>query len=156
MSLTKPYFVHLVTEQGESPYLWGFPQPEPVLKGTVVNSAGWANRKGDPQNKTMYPQLQPVTYPLIGIEDAENQFTSLYDQEYKALPNYGPHIRMRQDLQPLYYRQRIERPRKEESDIEDLIAGTAKMKITQNRDQDVEDIIAGTATMKISQSQVQG
>jgi len=92
MSVTKPYFVHLITEQSETPYLWGMPQPEPALKVPQVNSAGYGNRKGDPQNKTIFDSLKPQTFPLIGAR-VLNQITPKYDAEYTSLPTYGPHIR---------------------------------------------------------------
>jgi hypothetical protein len=90
MNVTKPYFVHLITQQGE-PYLWGFPQPEAVLKVNDVNSAGYGNIKGHQENKTMYGQLKPQTFPLVAA-NIENKFRGMMDS-YIATPTYGPHIK---------------------------------------------------------------
>lgn len=90
-SVTKPYFVHLITQQGESPSLTGFKTPEPVSKTPLVASAGWGNKKGLPENKTIYASLKPTTFPMV--QGVTNKIAPGYDVEYAAQPVYGPHIR---------------------------------------------------------------
>ena len=84
--------MHLITVQGESPSLLGFKPPEAVLKQNLVHSAGWANKKGDPQNKTMYGSLKPQTFPLVGV--TTDQIKPNYDTEYRNQPIWGPFIRV--------------------------------------------------------------
>ena len=89
--VTKPYYIHLLTEQGESPSLLGFRVNEPVSKGPLVASAGWANRKGLPENKTLYPSLKPTTFPAVPART--NRIRPGYEVEYIAQPVYGPFLR---------------------------------------------------------------
>ena len=89
--VTKPYFVHLITQQGESPSLLGFKGPEPVSKTPLVLSAGWGNKKGLPENKTMYASLKPTTFPMVPA--VSNKIQPSYDVEYAAQTVYGPNIR---------------------------------------------------------------
>lgn len=87
-SVTKPYFVDLITQQAELPALLGFPQPEPSHPG--VFSAGWGNVRGDPENKTMFDSKKPETHPLVGAYPT--QFEPLYDP-YRNAPIFGPFVR---------------------------------------------------------------
>ena len=91
MSITKPYFVHLITQQSESPALTGFKKPEPVMKIPQVVSAGWGNVKGDPNNRAMYRSLKPTTYEMLSHGD--RRLKPSIDEELTDKPYWGPHIK---------------------------------------------------------------
>ena len=106
MSITKPYFVHLITEQSESPSLnTGYRITEPVSKTPQVSSAGWGNVKGYPENKTIYSSLKPTAYEMITSQD--RRLKPHIDPESTDRPAWGPHIRERvREMRPARYTSR--------------------------------------------------
>ena len=94
VSVTKPYFVHLITTQAENPPLLGFAPPEPASKVARVVSAGWSNVKRDPlNNKTVYKSIKPAEHRQLGnlrVHELEP-----LSRLYKEAPVAGPYIRPR-------------------------------------------------------------
>ena len=65
MSVTKPYFIHIVTKQGTGPNLLGFKPPPPKNKTDPVLTAGFANVKRDPLNDKAIVSSIPRTYKRL-------------------------------------------------------------------------------------------
>ena len=64
MKVTKPYFVHITTSNPEGPILFGLPKPEPVSKNAQIVTAGYANVKPEPWNKTKILDNRPTSYKM--------------------------------------------------------------------------------------------
>jgi len=91
MNVTKPYFIHILQDQGEL-HLIGFKSPEPVLKTQQVQTAGWGSKRDFPENKTMFKTRRPFTYPMVAAQDDKRIPAKIVP--YFEQPYYGHFIKI--------------------------------------------------------------
>ena len=81
MSVTSSTYVdEQNTVQGEPPWLYGFPFPEPFEER--VYSAGYGQLQSDPWNKVLFGGDPPRTYTKLGPTNT-NQFKPLVEPAKK-------------------------------------------------------------------------